>query len=124
GAVGLAGVLRLERVLRPRDAGWLWVLNDWPVCVTRAEGEAWEEGLARSGLGPLAQRQRLPEPWRSRVTATWERIFDLEGLACGDWPDACDYVQAVFERLDLDDVVRVAEVTARESGGSGRRPPR
>jgi hypothetical protein len=65
--------------------------------------------LSQQGLSPVDQY--LPEPWFSRVIASWERIFDLEAImATNEWSDV---VQANFERLDLEDVVAVTEFTGR-----------
>jgi hypothetical protein len=79
------------------------------VWLNEAEYEAWNAALDEVGLS--AEHLSLPELWETRITDTWERIFDVESLvASGDWSDA---VQATFERLDLADVVRVTEFTTR-----------
>jgi len=100
--LGLA--IPTERVLLSAYGAWHYVLNRWylPYSVDSGqydqETEAWEEELRREGISPYGT---LPEPWRSRQAASWERIFDTDDLR------DTNTIQACFERLDLEDVFEV-----------------
>jgi hypothetical protein len=99
-----------DRVLLSDYSSWHMVLNRSYLALTELEDEAWQ-----SDLNPLeisATQCPLPEPWRSRLVASWERVFDLEALAAGgSW--STGRVQATFERLEFADVVEVTEFTTR-----------
>jgi len=69
------------------------------------EDNAWNKELKENGLDPY-QEHPLPEPWHSRMVASWERIFDVDDLR------DTNTIQACFERLELNDVVTVTEFTA------------
>ncbi len=98
-----------EHVLVSHESLWHFVLNRWCLLLTEPEELAWDAQLMPTGLHPYDQC--LPEPWFSRVIASWERIFDLEAVeATGAWSPA---LQATFERLDLADVIAVTEFTGR-----------
>lgn len=101
-----------ERVLLSAYGAWHFVLNPsyLPHSADDAgfeqETNAWEEELKQNGLEPYKDHL-LPEPWHSRMTATWERIFDVDDLR------ETNTIQACFERLDLADVVKVTIFTPR-----------
>ncbi len=107
-----------ERVLLSAYGAWHSVLNLWylPQAMDdegyERESDAWEEELKRHGLNPCRSHP-LPEPWHSRMTASWERIFDVEDLR------ETNTVQACFERLDMEDVVRLTVFTPRTQEGDG-----
>ncbi len=67
---------------------------------------AWELELEAQGIDGRRD-QPLPEPHESRMIASWERIFDVERY------QERETIQATFERLALEDVVRVTEFTTR-----------
>jgi len=99
-----------ERVLLSNLEAWFSGIGiDWYVQTDEADGEAWDAEWERHGLA--LYEDSLPEPWQSRKTTSWERIFDVDALAGGGWWE--DQVQATFERLDLADVIAVTEFTAR-----------
>lgn len=101
-----------ERVLLSAYGAWHYVLNLFylPQSVDdeeyQREDDAWEEELKQHGLNPYEDHP-LPEPWQSRMVASWERIFDVDDLR------DTNTIQACFERLDLADVVRVTFFTPR-----------
>ncbi len=101
-----------ERVLLSAYGAWHFALNKFylPYAVEDAEyqreSDAWDEELEQHGLNPYSGRP-LPEPWHTRMTASWERIFDVEDLR------ETNTIQACFERLDLEDVVKVTVFTPR-----------
>lgn len=104
--VRLALALPPERVLLSAYGAWHFVLNRWhlPHAADDAgyerESAAWDAELAAHKLDPYAT-QPLPEPWHSRMVASWERIFDVDDLR------ETNTIQACFERLDSADVVGV-----------------
>ena len=110
-----------ERVLLSAYGAWHYVLSLWylPKSVDDAgyahEENTWKEELERHGLDPYRSHP-LPEPWCSRMTVSWERIFDVDDLR------PSNTIQACFERLDLADVVRVMFFTPRprQRSGAGR----
>ena len=99
-----------ERVLFSAYGAWHCVLNRFylPHATDEAgyerEQEAWDAELESQGLDPY-RGSVLPEPWHSQMTASWERIFDVDDLR------DTNTIQACFERLDLCDVVKVTEFT-------------
>ena len=100
-----------ERVLFSAYGAWHFVLG--PSYLPQAaddagyerEGDAWDEELAGLGLDPYAV-DPLPAPLHSRMVASWDRVFDVEDLR------DTNTIQACFERLELNDVVKVTEFTA------------
>ena len=101
-----------ERVLLSAYGAWHYVLSHWYLLQAVEEGEyeredaAWEEELTRHGLGPPRDGP-LPEPWFFRMTASWERIFDVDDLR------DTNTIQACFECLRVEDVVKVTTFTSR-----------
>jgi hypothetical protein len=99
-----------DKVLLSAYGAWHYVLNGWylPHSVEdgayERENDLWEDDLRAHGLDRWAGL-RLPEPWRSRMIASWDRIFDV-----GDLHDT-NTIQACFERLDIQDVVAVTFYT-------------
>ena len=99
-----------ERVLFSAYGAWHYVLNPMYLPQSVEEGkyererDSWEEELRGHDLDPY-QGHSLPEPWRSRMVASWERIFDVDDLR------DTNTIQACFERLDLRDVVKVTAFT-------------
>ena len=111
--VRLELVLPPARVLLSAYGAWHYVLTPGylPQAVEESEYEreraAWEEELRRHGLDRYTDRP-LPEPWFSRMTASWECIFDVDDLR------PTNTIQACFERLNLEDVVKVTVFTPRQ----------
>jgi Domain of unknown function (DUF3841) len=101
--LGLA--LRNEDVLLFSDEAWLWMLNGCYIPVSEGDDAAWHAAVPNP-TGSTSP-QALPPGCRDRLVKSWERIFDLPLLArAGPFtPDA--WIQAVFERLCLDDVTEV-----------------
>ena len=104
-----------ERVLFSAYGAWHSVLNGnyLPQSASDAEHEqesgVWNEELKSVGLNPYGTRA-LPEPWRSRVVKSWQRIFDVEDLR------ETNTIQACFERLDLAEVIEVKRFSAAIRG--------
>lgn len=94
-----------ERVLLSAYGAWHSVLgpsylpHSAELTECRRESDAWDDELEQHGLDPYQSRS-LPEPWQSRMTVSWERIFDVDDLRDSNT------IQACFERLDLADVVK------------------
>ncbi len=101
-----------ERVLLSAYGAWHCALNKLylPYAIEDAEyqheSDAWDEELERYGLNPYSGYP-LPEPWQTRMTASWERIFDVDDLR------ETNTIQACFEHLDLEDVLKVTVFTPR-----------
>lgn len=99
-----------ERVLFSAYGAWHCVLNRFylPHAVDEEgyerEQNAWDTELKGRGLDAY-RGEALPEPWQSRMVASWDRIFDVEELR------DTNTIQACFERLDLRDVVKITEFT-------------
>lgn len=99
-----------ERVLLSDYMSWHTVLNARFLAVSEAEDQAWVEELVQNGIDRFVWP--LPEPWLSRVVASWERVFDLDVLADGGyWPVST--IQASFESLCLEHVVEVTTFMTR-----------
>ncbi|MCD5407731.1 DUF3841 domain-containing protein, partial [Candidatus Bipolaricaulota bacterium] len=86
---GTRGV-RLELELDPAEMllsdfdAWHVVLNRGYLALSEDEEEAWYRRFAAAV--PDRRAWPLPEPWRSDILSSWERIFDLEALAAsGYW---------------------------------------
>lgn len=102
-----------DEVLLSDFGDWHHCLNGWYLPDLRAadegeaEGEAFNEELAAAGVEWMDRP--YPEPFWSRVTASWERIFDVQ--------EGCKDVQATFWRFGLDQVVSEVPVgrLARQS---------
>lgn len=96
-----------KRVLLSAYGAWHFVLNRWylPHAVDEAgydeEERKWDDAICQAGL---KKWDPLPEPWRSRMTESWERIFDVDDLR------STNTIQACFETLKLGDVVKVTNV--------------
>jgi hypothetical protein len=90
-----------ERVLLSRYDTWHYVLSGWYLpedLDDELEAARWAESLPETGWKPGTP---VPEPWRTQRAQSWERIFDLNETSE-------EYtVQAVFEELIIQDVVRV-----------------
>jgi Domain of unknown function (DUF3841) len=101
------------QILLSDFADWHCVLNQCPLVASEDEWDAFERDFAEADApwgGPY------PEPIRSRVVASWSRIFDLDQL--GAYPHfrgdpAGQSIQATFWRLDADQVRRVEQFWAR-----------
>lgn len=100
-----------ERVLLSAYGAWHAVLgrtylpqgtgeDEWD-----REGGGWDDELRQNGLNPSSP-EPLPEPRKSRLEASWQRIFDVDDLR------ATNTIQACFERLELADVVEVTRFDA------------
>jgi uncharacterized protein YjbI with pentapeptide repeats len=90
------------RVLLSDFLAWSNVMVRNYIAFTRDEQDAWEVELEQYDLVMAP----YPEPWRTRLETSWERIFALLRLREGNlWPVSS--IQATFERLDLADVVEV-----------------
>lgn len=98
-----------ERVLR--FPGWAWhrVFCADYLATTREEYDDWISELRKAV--PNEETWPLPEPWRLRLEASWERLFSAE-LPLLDWDESSPwsrtvYLEAVFEQLRLKDVRNV-----------------
>jgi hypothetical protein len=98
-----------EEVLLSGYSDWHFVLNRWFLAVTEEEQAAWfaeMDALKRDcGVDPYSTAS-LPEPWETRLRASWEVMFDVETRR------HLNTVQATFEQLRLADVRGVTEFMA------------
>lgn len=86
---------------------WHAVLNQY-IAYTRAEDEAWERSLLQSQQYAGFFSGNI----KRMMEASWERIFDLDGLVAGDmWK--VQTVQACFENFSLKDVISVSFLVPR-----------
>ncbi len=90
---------------------WHAVLNRSYLPRTMADARRFENDLARA---EIADGWPYPEPFHSRVVASWQRIFELDAPASDCWEGADEReIQAVFWQLNLDDVKRMKRFLAR-----------
>jgi hypothetical protein len=119
--------IRLEIEPRPGDhltfPCWAWdtIHSRQYVAPTYPEYAAWTAALRQAV--PDEDTWPLPEPWRSQLEASWERLFD-PGLPARPWDGfrigGAGSREAVLTLLRLDDVRKVTPFI-----GAGRlRPPR
>lgn len=100
-----------DRVLLSDFQKWHCVLNDTFVPVDLAEVEAFEARLMEAGVSATGP---YPEPFRTEVTRSWQRIFDIDAPASDAWePPAERQIQAVFWELRAADVRAVQPFVAR-----------
>jgi hypothetical protein len=119
--VRLGLCLTRDQVLLFDDCEWFCraVVNHY---VARTEAEkavkrAWEieiksllpevEGTEDFQILP----DQLPEPFASRLIASWEKVFDIEGIKA-------DCIWGAFERIHLDQVIDVTEFEGRSRWSS------
>lgn len=98
-----------ELVIRFPCWAWNRVFCEDYLAITRKEYESWISDLRR--VVSDEDTWPLPQPWRSQLEASWERLFEPE-LPLLDWDEdslwprrAC--FEAIFEELRLDDVRHV-----------------
>lgn len=113
---GSRGV-RLELELDPHEVllsdfdAWHAVLNQGYLALSEEEDEAWYRQF--EAAVPERWAWPLPEPWRSAILFSWERIFDLKVLAASEYWRGEHYIQATFEALRLADVRKCTPFVAR-----------
>lgn len=86
-----------QHVLLSNFDAWHAVLNNMPLTDTEAEDDEIFRGI---------EHLRGNEEFERSMRASWERIFDLEGLK-DHWAYPTSYVQACFEKLHLEYVRNV-----------------
>jgi hypothetical protein len=93
---------------------WHYVLNHWFLSHDKAENDQFDREQKKAGYYPWGQ---YPEPLRSKVLASWERIFDFAQPG-HDWRGRfrTKAIQATFWELRLKDVTDVTFFTARGRG--------
>ena len=102
-----------EQVLLSAYGAWHCVLNRWYLPYATdpdgwdQESAAWEAELTVQGIDRWSSA--LPEPYHSRMVASWNRIFDADDLR------ETNTIQATFERLALENVVTVTEYIVQKS---------
>ncbi len=93
---------------------WHYVLNDWYLPASMAEGEAFERELSDRGLSPYGTGPSTDAAYHRRIAQSWERIFDVawaaEGIAD---PYPMKSIQATLWQVNLDQVRAVTFFTAR-----------
>jgi hypothetical protein len=100
-----------EKVLLSDFERWHVVLSNWYLSESEADDEQFSREKEQAGY---KYDGRWPEPLRSSVLASWERIFDLTA-GDADWFGEVSKrsVQATFWELRLKDVKDVTFFTAR-----------
>lgn len=111
----LRGV-RLKLAL-PRDClllsdyiKWHTVLLHMYIAKNQNDYDFWETELDINNVDET--EWPLPEPWRSRVIASWDRIFDVTTVASEEKQREA-WIQATFEVLSLENVLEATEFSAR-----------
>ncbi len=102
-------------VLLSDFAAWHDVLDNSFLSNTEAEYRQFHKATEKLGL---KVNEPCPEPFRSQIRASWERIFDLTGGDSFSWagkPSERD-IQATFWELRLEDVRNVTFFTDRRTG--------
>jgi len=137
--------LRRHRHLRPTDATqvrleleianelvlrfpcWAWnrVFCQDYLATTREEYEDWTRNLRQAV--PDEDVWPLPQPWRSQLEASWERLFAPE-LPSLDWDEESLWsgrlsFEVVFEKLRLEDVCHVTVIKGRSQEEQDTKPP-
>jgi hypothetical protein len=116
GQKGVRIELELEngKVLLSDYNGWHAVLNNSFLSYDEAEDDRFEQEKQRLGYGYGSPQ---PESLRSKITASWERIFDLAGGDPEWWGKVSGRaIQATFWELRLKDVTDVTFFTDRGRG--------
>jgi Domain of unknown function (DUF3841) len=107
-----------------RFPSWAWqrVFCQDYLAATREEYEDWTKALQLAV--PDEDTWPLPEPWRSQLESSWQRLFDRD-LPVLDWDEswgwsriACE--EAVFEVLQLSDVRHVTSFQGTFPSGNNR----
>jgi hypothetical protein len=92
---------------------WHYVLNYWYLPTSEEDGAAFEQELAQQGLSFYTTKP-LPEPYHSKITGSWEQIFDLDRAVEGiSRPRPCKSIQAVFWELHIQHITKVDTFKAR-----------
>lgn len=111
--VRLAIEMPAPQILPSDFDDWHAVLNGWHLSQSEAEADAFEADLAAA---TVPWGWPYPEPFRSRVVASWNRIFDLDRTSQDPlWhgAPAQQSIQATFWRLTTTQVRKVERFTAR-----------
>lgn len=108
GEAGIRLELEIPDECLVRFPCWAWhrVFCQDYLTATREEYEHWTKALRRAV--PDEDTWPLPKPWRARLEASWQRLFD-PGLPLVDWDEDSPWsrimcVEGVFEMLRLSDV--------------------
>ena len=101
--------INLDKVLLSGYNDWENVLIRRFVAIDGIEGEIeeeyWEKGAEAEGVIITVDRL-YKEPWESQMRSSWERIFKVHENKNDR------IIQASFEELRLEDVVKVTEFTS------------
>jgi len=96
-----------EKVILSDYESWHAPLNNWYLWLTGKEYKWWEK--RETELTQLKLFHRL----QKEKEQSWSRIFDLETVGKAKSWGPIDIIQATFEKLTLDQVVKVDEFIAR-----------
>ncbi len=100
-----------EKVLLSDFDAWHSVLNGSYLSISEKDEDAFAEDLKKAGPG---WGWPYPEPFRSRVVSSWQRIFDMDAGEPEWWGALSERsVQATFWEIDLSQVRRADRFTAR-----------
>lgn len=100
-----------DKVLLSDFDAWHCVLNKRFLSLTEDEDNAFAAELESARV---QDRWPYPEPFRSRVVSSWQRIFDLEAGEEEWWGAPSERsIQATFWELELSQVRHIDHFTAR-----------
>jgi hypothetical protein len=125
GVVGVRLELEVSEASLLTFPSWAWhqVFCEDYLALTREEYDQWMAGLRRAC--PDEDVWPPPEPWRSQVEASWERLFSAE-LPSLSWNWDYEWArkpstEGVLETIRLDDVRRVRHFSGTLKEGSRSR---
>ena len=62
---------------------------------------------------PFCRYENLTPDMQAEMRLSWEHIFDLELMVKSEWASDKQHIQAVIEKIYLDEVVKVTEFVVR-----------
>jgi hypothetical protein len=116
-----------EKVLTSCFDGWHCVLNQWFLCHTEEEDSMMEEewnailrqtnfaeisAMVKGGQEPLQilpNQQAKMDDFNRRRKESWEKVFDLDWMRSSPLWKGGTSIQACFEELRLDQVVKITK---------------
>jgi hypothetical protein len=103
-----------DRLLLSDFSLWHYALNYWYLPSSEADGDAFEQELARHGLSFYGQKPLPHDGYHAQIVQSWDRCLDL------DWheqditePFAEKSIQATVWEITTDHVVECRRFTAR-----------
>jgi hypothetical protein len=106
--------LPADQVLLSDYDAWHFVLTGSFLSPSEKEDDAFDAECDRAGLGSASDERLKVEPFRSRILASWQRVFDLRFGDSG-WlgPPEDRRIQATFWTLEMAHVRAVTRFEGR-----------